>query len=118
VGRTPDRREGQLEEESILFEDQAADPTTIGVLQRNAGALMYKKDAGAPVDLTQVGGGSDIKDLKVSSNDTTAAFLETKLQPGTAGDPVDFAVENEGANEVLRASTSRKWRRHFLLMGG
>ena len=49
------------------------------------------------------GGGTDTKEVKVSSNDTTAAFLEDKLQAGTN---ITLNILNEGANEKVEIVAS------------
>jgi hypothetical protein len=99
MGRTPDRRQGRLEEEAILFEDQATDPTEIGVLQRNGTGLLYKKDGGAAIDLLAAPAG-DTKEVKVSSDDTTPGFLETKIVPSGDGS-ITITVLNPAGNETL-----------------
>lgn len=111
--QTPDRTPGPLDEEAIDFEDTGTAPTLIGRVQRNGAQLLFKKDAGAPVDLAASGGGSDLKDLKVSGDDTTAGFLEDKF---VAGNALDAKVLNEAGNEQLEVSVG--FRRQFLLMGG
>lgn len=57
MSRTPDRQYGPSLEEAIEFEDQGTDPVIVGRLQRNGSGLMYKKDGGAPIDLTVGGSG-------------------------------------------------------------
>jgi len=110
--RTPDRRPGVLEEEAIDFEDQGTAPTVIGRVQRNGAQLLFKKDAGAAVDLAAAGGGSDLKDLKVSADDTTAGWLEDKL---VAGPAIDLETLNPAGDEKVQVAVG--YRRTFLLMG-
>jgi hypothetical protein len=59
------------------------------------------------------GGGVDDKTVKVSSDDTTPAFLEDKLQAGPA---IDLVTANPAGNEKVEISVG--FRRQFLLMGG
>jgi len=49
------------------------------------------------------GVGQDTKSVKVSSNDTTDNFLQSKL---VAGNDITISVDNEGANETLTISTT------------
>jgi hypothetical protein len=63
---------------------------------------------------TTFAGGSD-ELAKVSINDTTAGYLNGKL---VAADGVELTEVGDGGNETLEISTTRKWRRHFMLMGG
>lgn len=59
-------------------------------------------------------GGSD-ELAKVSPNDSTAGYLNGKL---VASDGIELSEVNDGGNETLEIQTTRKWRRHFMMMGG
>lgn len=50
MGRTPDRSPGPSYEEGIYFEDHGGDPSTIGEIRRNGGALKAF-DSGGVFDL-------------------------------------------------------------------
>jgi len=91
---TPDRRPGRLEEEAILFEDQAVNPTEIGVLQRNGSSLLYKRDAGAPIDIANPGG------VNVGA-DTDFLLVSDPPEPGT-----DYAITRSGG-----LVTKEEWTR-------
>lgn len=64
------------------------------------------------LDAALVGGGTDDKRVKVSSDDTTPGFLEDKLAAGPA---IDFKTLNPAGNEQVQVSVG--YRRTFLLMG-
>lgn len=49
------------------------------------------------------GGGTDTKQVKVSSNDTTEGYLEDKI---VEGDYITLTVLNEGANETLEITST------------
>lgn len=82
---------------SVLLDILSADPGSPG-----EGELWYASDTGKHRRKDADGVHSDT-DLRVSSNDTTPAGLETKLPDG---DGVTFTVQNEGGNETLKAATS------------
>lgn len=63
-------------------------------------ALIYTGSEYIP---SGVGAASDTKEVKVSSNDTTPAFLEDKLQAGTN---ITLNILNEGANEKIEIVAS------------
>jgi len=64
------------------------------------------------LDAALVGGGTDDRRVKVSSDDTTPGFLEDKLAAGPA---IDLVTLNPAGNEQVQVSVG--YRRTFLLMG-
>jgi hypothetical protein len=103
MARTPDRRPGVLKEEEVLFDDRTADgdPTDERAIRYVSGSFRAKDSAGV-FDLRQ-GAASDTKEVKVSVNDTTPAFLEDKLQAGTN---ITLTTLNEGGNEKVEIAAS------------
>ena len=66
--------------------------------------LASKNDAGTVTAYDSGGGGGGTDELvKVSANDTTAGYLESKIVAGTG---VSIATLNDGANETFEISTS------------
>jgi len=143
--KTPDRFAGARQEEELQLDDRTADgdPSIEGAIRRVGNVLKYYVNSAvtqiarwkAPpanfdgVDLTGLTDGQGISYnasgnqfepqtlslTKVSSNDTTAGYLNGKL---VAGDGIQFTEQNDGGDETLEIQTKRKWQRHFLLMGG
>jgi len=98
---TPDRAEGRLVEEEILFDDRTADgdPADERALRYTDGAFKAK-DAAGVFNLRQ-GAASDTKDVKVSANDTTPGFLEDKVVGVT---PLEVTTLNDGTDEDLQVA--------------
>lgn len=128
--------------------DNAGDPTEEGAMRRVTNAIRYFVNGAVSqiarwknppagfddVDLSGITGGQGLayngttkqfepqtfaggsdELAKVSINDTTAGYLNGKL---VAGDGVELTEQGDGGDETLEISTERKWRRHFMLMGG
>lgn len=96
--KTPDRSPGVSDEEGVVLED------TISATQQ--GEIRYSGSSFSFYDGTgeyDPRSGADNKDVKVSSNDTTADFLDTKLVAGTN---VTLTEQNDGGNETLEISAS------------
>jgi hypothetical protein len=69
------------------------------LIWREGGVWKGKDPTYGTVDLLASAAGGDDKKVKVSTNDTTPAFLIAKLLQGSG---MIIALENPGANEVLR----------------
>jgi hypothetical protein len=79
----------------------------------NGQGLSYNSTSKQMEPATFAGGSDEL--AKVSANDTTAGYLNGKL---VAGDGVAFVEVDDAGDETLEVHTTRKWRRHFMLMGG
>jgi len=98
-------------DDSVLVVAGSIDPTIstgyeapIGSIFVRTNGELYQKTNTADVDWSLVGsgGGSDVL-AKVSSNDTTAGYLNGKLVNGTS---ITFTENNDGGNETLSIDTS------------
>ena len=56
-----------------------------------------------PSGIAEGGGAGDIKDVKISSDDTTAGYLEDKVVAGT---DIDITVLSPGGNETLEITST------------
>ncbi len=108
--KTPDRKAGVSDEEGTDYE--ATGVATAEGQVRYTGTRFSLYDDVGEYD-PRGGAGSNDEKVKVTSNDTTADFLQAKL---VAGGGVDVTEQNDGGNETLEVRA--RWSRHFLLMGG
>lgn len=82
--------------------DELVSPDTV-----NDYVAVYDADTGSnkkvAIDNLGAGGGTDTKQVKVSSNDTTEGYIESKI---VAGSNVTITTLNDGANETLQISST------------
>jgi hypothetical protein len=74
-----------------------------GVAPSTGDAYRWDGSIWVPSGVAGGGGGSDTKQVKVSSNDTTEGYLEDKVVAGTN---VTVTTLNEGANETLSIAST------------
>jgi len=84
--------------------DPSAAPTEIGQhwINTSTGEMWFSKGTSGVGDWVKLEGDTDIK-VNVSSNDSTAGFLDTKL---TAGTGITLTEQNDGGNENIEIKAS------------
>jgi hypothetical protein len=95
-----DEREDGILANGLAIEDSSTE------IYKSDSEITFKDTVNGTVKLSDLGGsGTDIK-VKISSNDTTADFLENKLVGET--NKITLSVLNEGGNEQIQISKGPK----------
>lgn len=98
-------------DDNLLVTSGANDPSIgigyeapVGSLYIRTNGSLYQKNNSADVDWILIGSGNSTDELvKISSNDTTAGFLNGKLLTGTS---LSIVENNDGNNETVTINTT------------
>lgn len=99
MAQTPDRFPGEREDEGILLDEVTTVPQNTGGIRYVSGSFQMRDSIGVFNPRT----GADDKTVKVSANDATSAFLDTKIVAGTN---ITLVELNDGGIESLQISAS------------